>query len=115
MNKLNTNTQEINDLKNNGYNVKIKHFRYHDEDWRNIPHKRLKNNQETYLMGHNELAGPCRAPVGGKTVMEVINKTNGGKFVVSANCSLQDQFDRKKSIQICLGRLKKQMEVQVPF
>jgi hypothetical protein len=99
----------IQELKNRGYKVKVRHFRYGGikiVDAVNLPTNFVA---VCPLLPEKEIAGPNRYPRGGKTVVQVTSP--GGKdYDAVAECSLKDGFDRKRGVRICLGRIEQEIQ-----
>ncbi len=94
----------VQELKDKGYLVKIKHFRYPYDplvEYLNLPKGSVGVRP---LAPEREIYGPRRYPRGGLTTMEVTSP-DGFNYAASAECSLMDGFERKRGVRICLGRI----------
>ena len=81
---------KIHTLRKAGYKVRVMHWRY-------IP------NCKPILPRHTISDFTSILPHGGKTEIE-ITAPDGTEFRGSAECSKKDNFNRKRGIQIALGR-----------
>lgn len=76
----------VQDLRNNGYKVRVLHFR-------NIFYKnRMGSNPNGY-----------ESPKGGYTRV-IIDSPNGDHFEGAAKCSNKDNYNKKLGVRIALGR-----------
>jgi len=102
----------LQELKDKGYKVKVRHYRYPFvklDNYINLPMGAVGLGE---LMPEKDIEGPKRFPRGGLTRVEVTSPENWN-YAVEAHCSLKDGFDRKRGVRICLGRLGVSIENKV--
>lgn len=90
----------IHALRRANIKCKIGHYRY------------VQSKFVNWLFSPTELKNAKNAtilPRGGKTSIK-ITLPNGKNYESIAQCNLTDNFNHKIANQICLGRIKKQME-----
>ncbi len=96
----------VRNLRTAGMKVKCHHQRYIGVLL--PPNKIGRELQPLYVIREKQIQNYL-LPNGGKTTVNVRTK-EGKEYEVSAECSIKDTFDRKKSLLICMGRLEKQFK-----
>ena len=78
----------VQQLRNNGYKVKVLHFR---------------NPVLPFKGDFNDYMKHPKYPKGGSTQV-IIDTPNGDRFVGTSKCSEQDNYNKKLGVRIALGR-----------
>lgn len=105
MNKHKSNCDVIRDLKQKGYRVYVKHTRFYDIDY-------VDYDRQTFTYA------PCPNPRGGETTVHVYlpypdePETFPGEYMAggTARCNPDDNFCKKRGLQIALGRVVSKLE-----
>lgn len=107
-----TNVPTVEQLRKNGYKVRVMHERFQFQPWVKLSHPPKDYSPWGPLRPQFELKPPVRAQKGGRTTIE-ITAPNGKNYSGVALCSKEDSFDRKKGVKICLGRIAKKIEEEI--
>lgn len=108
-------TPTLNDIKNAGYYVNIRHLRAHSVAYKVGP--RLETG---VVMVEKEVAETAERqgeglfgilPKGGRTEMEVYDPQSRTRFVTHANCHPDDHYVCSEGIKECLKKVTGMMEV----
>lgn len=98
----------IHQLRLEGYKVRVKHQRYkHVRYSEFLAGTNLGQKDWFNLVPIKELPGKERFPRGGETTVE-ITTPDGRNYAATSKCHINDNFDRKLAVRICLGRIEKQ-------
>jgi hypothetical protein len=92
----NLSTETVQSLRQKGYKVRVKHYRY-----QNFYQPLFKKQK---LEAIKDLPGKTRHPKGGLTIIELDGPQ--GRFVGSSVCSKLDNFCYKTGVKIALGRME---------
>ena len=95
------NINQIHELRKNGYKVRVTIYRYYPHDNEVRPVWEMRKNG---LIKHI-------SPFGGKNIIQ-LKSPDGREVVGIAECSKEEQYNRKIGNSIALGRALKQLKIQ---
>ncbi len=111
---MNITDKTIHELRKEGFKLRILHSRYYGLISAEAP--RLISNFEIRESKHDlGQFWPFRVGVlgkGGRTEIDLLTP-DGRQYKASTDCSKTDNFNRKRGIKICLGRIQKQMDQEL--
>lgn len=84
----------IKDLRNNGYKVKVLHYRLYN---------RKKYSNKDILSIYRTSIKPKPDPKGGSTTI-IIDSPDGNHFEGESICSKKDNYNKRLGVRIALGR-----------
>jgi len=94
------NIPTVHSLRNNGYKVRIIHWRYPVNEERKICGD---------LVHQSQIPPSYRSTRGGVTEVE-ITTPDGQNYFAQAHCHINDCFNRKLGVKIALGRICKRLQ-----
>ena len=89
----------VEQLRKAGNKVRVIHSRYNANDVKNLSKRKL------CLIPAYVMKGEDMNPLGGKTFIQ-LTSVDGKEYVGVSECSLKDAFNRKRGVEIAIGRLE---------
>lgn len=108
------NPPTVEQLRRNGYKVRIQHFRYNRPDYiGEIPKPLHEKVIKSHGLHPQLKINPSNIHVkGGRTIMEITTPT-GRDYSVESVCHINDNFNRRRAVKMCLGRFAKQVQKEM--
>jgi len=113
--KLNTTNLSVHFLRQNKYKVRVLHFRLHKviDNFDTLSTKNVlfsPKELELYKM-NNGINRVSKQPLvkGGKLTLEIATP-DGKEYTIETICSKKDCYQRRRAVQIALGRFRKILE-----